>query len=409
MDSFKKVSLQTLWQISGKVVSGLTGLLVLSLVARYYGQEGTGVFTLALTYLSFFYVVGSFGFNSHFLPLLIQEDFGVFRKLFGVRIVWSVILMIVAVVLAPLLPIKNSLFPIAVAFGALAILGSDIFETTNSLFQARLRYDKSALPTIIGSIVGCLLAIYFILSHLPVYVLPLSESMAWLVSVVCALLLLRGVYKGISPLFDLSFAKEAFIKAWPIASTLILSIVYFRLDSLFIAAFRSVSEAALYNVAYAIFQSAIVIPTYISNSYYPLMLGLLSQQDQKEKFKSELKKVLLIMLGISLFGLVATWVLAPLVIQIIAGANNFSGSVVSLRLLALGFPAYFLTAVLTIALIAKKRYRSLLLVSAVGLLTNVVLNLIFIPTYSFIAASLTTGISEYLILVLEIFILSKEI
>ena len=69
MKILAKITSQTLWQILGKVVTTLSTFIILGLVARNYGEEGTGVFTLALTYLAIFYIFADFGFNAHVLKL----------------------------------------------------------------------------------------------------------------------------------------------------------------------------------------------------------------------------------------------------------------------------------------------------------------------------------------------------
>lgn len=67
MNHFSKIFKQTSWQILGKVVTSVSTFVILGMVARNYGKEGTGVFTLALTYLAVFYVLSDFGFNAHVL------------------------------------------------------------------------------------------------------------------------------------------------------------------------------------------------------------------------------------------------------------------------------------------------------------------------------------------------------
>lgn len=67
MKSLVKIFQQTFWQILGKIVTSFSTFIILGLVARNYGKEGTGIFTLVLTYLSIFYILADFGFNAHVL------------------------------------------------------------------------------------------------------------------------------------------------------------------------------------------------------------------------------------------------------------------------------------------------------------------------------------------------------
>ena len=65
-----QVSQQTFWQLLGKAITSLATFIILGMVTRAYGEAQTGVFTLALTYLAFFYLISDFGINAHIVPHL---------------------------------------------------------------------------------------------------------------------------------------------------------------------------------------------------------------------------------------------------------------------------------------------------------------------------------------------------
>lgn len=409
-----KIFQQTFWQILGKIVTTFSTFIILGIVARNYGEAGTGVFTLALTYLAIFYLLSDFGFNAHVLRELKSQSFDFARlwqgfaqdrmanlktkwqKLLGTRLVWSVALMMVAVGLLPFWPFVTPDFAKAVYFGSLTIVCSAIFVTCNLIFQRHLKYDLSTLAIGFGTLIN--LVIFVMLSSLkpPIYLLLLAHLIGWVVIAFGALLLARKFLYSVVPIFNWRYAKNLFKQSWPIAATLTLNVVYFRVDSFMIAYFKSVSDAGVYNVAYSVFQSALVLPTFIMNSYYPLML----------KSLSSIKYMCLALLGLAVFGTVVALILAPIIIRILTG-GGFNGSTLALQILSLGFPAYFLSSLLMWLLIAKGNYKQMLAIYTSGLVFNLILNFIFIPKYSFVAASWTTVISEYLILGLQIAVVRK--
>ena len=164
-----------------------------------------------------------------------------------------------------------------------------------------------------------------------------------------------------------------------------------------IAYFKSLSDAGIYNIAYSVFQSALVLPAFIMNSYYPLML----------KSLGGIRYVGLGLLGLSLFGSGVTLIFAPVIIKILTG-SGFTGSIQVLQILSMGFPAYFLSSLLMWLLITKGQYKSMFLLYTLGTVFNIILNLVFIPKYSFFAAATVTVISEYLILVMQAVVLLSE-
>lgn len=387
MQSLLKISQQTTWQILGKIVTSFSTFIILGLVARNYKEAGTGVFTLSLTYLSIFYLLADFGFNAHILRKGLEDKW---HKLFGVRIIWSILLVLIAVGLLPFLPFATFQFSQAVLFGSLAILGSGVFVTCNLIFQSKLRYDLSVLASSIGTLIGLTLYIYLIKQAVPVSYLLFGNLLSWVLIGLMALLFIRKFLRNIFPIYDIRYTINLFKNSWPIATTLALNVIYFRADTFMISILKSNADVGTYNLAYSVFQTLLVLPTFIMNAYYPILL---------KSFK-EVKKIGLILLLLSILVTSLTYFLSPLVIHLLT-AKGFAGSVQSLKILSLGFPAFFLSSLLMWVLVTKGKYKVMLGIYLVGLIVNFILNLIFIPQYSFIASSYITAGSEYLILLLQ--------
>lgn len=397
MNYFSKIFQQTFWQVLGKVVTSISTFTVLGIVARNYGKEGTGIFTLALTYLAIFYMLADFGFNAHVLKKLTVYSLqftGEWRKLLGTRIMWSAMLVILAVGLLPFWPFATAEFSKAVLFGSLAIIGSAVFITCNLIFQSKLRYDLSVFSSSIGTVASLLVFVALSYFKFPTPFLLFAHLFGWIVIACTALIIIRKFFSKILPLFDFLYAKNLFKESWPIAATLSLNILYFRADAFMIAYYKSVSDAGIYNIAYSVFQSVLVLPTFIMNSYYPLML----------KSLGKVKLMVIGLLGLAVFGTLIIFLLAPFITTILTG-GGFAGATRSLQILSLGFPAYFLSSLLMWLLISKGKYKSMFLLYTSSLVFNLLLNFIYIPRYSFIAASWTTVISEYFILALQVMVL----
>jgi len=397
---FHKIFQQTAWQVLGKIVTTFATFIILGAIARNYGEAGTGVFTLALTYLAIFYLLADFGFNAHVLRKIKNQKSKIkieWNKLMGTRLIWSGLLVILAVGLLPFWPFSTPELTRAVVFGSLAIIGSSVFVTCNLLFQSRLTYNLSVLASSLGTLISLLVFLFLSFNKYPISFLLFAHLIGWIIIAFSALVLVKKFLRRALPIFDIRYTINLFKDSWPIAATLSLNVLYFRADSFMIAYFKSLSDAGIYNVAYSVFQSALVLPAFIMNAYYPLMLRSLDG----------VRYVGLGLLGLSLFGSGIILVFAPVIIKILTG-GGFIGATEVLRILSLGFPAYFLSSLLMWLLITKGKYKSMLLLYTSGLIFNLILNLIFIPKYSFFAAAWITVISEYLILAMQIVVLLSE-
>ena len=410
MHKFLKISQQTFWQIIVKIATSGSGLIVLGIVTRTYGETGTGNFTLALTYLAYFYTIADFGFNAHVMDKLQVTNSKYqleWQKLLGVRILWGGFLTILSIFLAYILfPSFSNDFKLAVLIGSPIILFYALNITSLALFQVKHRYDLDIFPTILGVSI-CLLLVWLAASNgLPVYLAILGYLIAWFIHSFGTFILTKKFITSLKPLFETSYIKKLFINSWPIAGTLVLNTVYFRVDSFILAFYYPASEVGLYNVAYQIFQSLMVLPVFIMNAFYPIMLETLKLS--ADKFKNQIKIASVGLFFSSLIVGFLTFSLAPLAINLITG-SGFEGSITSLRILAFSFPAFFLSALLMWVMIAKKMYKKMFVIYFIGLIFNLVANVIYIPSGSYIAASWITGISEYLILALQIVILAGRL
>lgn len=400
MEKIFKIFHQTSWQVLGKVTTSLSTIVILSLISRRFGEEGTGSFTLALIYLAFFTIAVDLGFNAYLLGKVSEE---IFRKCLGLRLLLAGILTVLAVTTAFFWP-GNESFKQLVYFGAIfAIFEPAVFVTTNLIFQKNLSYNYSVKATIFGSatiLFGVIAAVY---NNFSLPYLMVAYATGWMVMVVCSLLFVRKFVENITPVFDFQFIKKVFIKSWPISATLLLNVVYFRLDVFLLSILRPIAEVGVYNLSYQIFQTILVLPTFIMNSFYPLMLESFARD--KLRFFKELKVSIAAMLTLSLLGAGVTILLAPFVINLITGGKGFEGSATSLQILSLGFPAFFISSVLMWTFVTLKKYKSMLAIYVAGLIFNLTANYLLIPQYSYIASAYITGISEYLILFLQITIL----
>lgn len=404
METVKKIVHQVGWQIGAKGVSALSTIFLLSLITRSYGESGTGIYTLAFTYLAFFYLAVDLGLNGYFLSFY-NDDKDLPNKLFNFRLVWGGILSLLALLLLPFLPFATTPFIFAVGLGVLTIVLNGIFNSTNFIFQHHLAYSKSSIATIVGSLVSLLTA--FLLSQTPleIYYFALAPLTGWIANVATCLYFSKSFHVFTLERVDLLFPLETFRKAWPVAATLIVNTLYFRIDAFILSGVHSFADVGNYNVAYTIFQDVLVIPAFIMNAYYPLMLRSLKENFQVFKKQILIATSAMVILGV--LGLLGVYALSPFGIWILTG-GGFEGAVASLRILSFSFPAFFVSALLVWVLMARKMYKEMFVIYLIGFLVNFGFNWYFIPKYSYIAASWVTVGGEYLILSLQVLMLWKS-
>jgi O-antigen/teichoic acid export membrane protein len=324
------------------------------------------VYTLAFTYLAFFYLAVDLGLNGYFLSFY-DQDKDLPNKLFNFRLVWSGILLVLSCLLLPFWPFSTTAFVITVLIGSATIVLNGIFNSTNFVFQHHLAYWKSSIGTIVGSLVSLAVAVPLAFSHLPIFYFALVPTLGWVANTAVCLALSKQFYFFKLEKVDLLFPLETFRKAWPVAATLVVNTLYFRIDSFILSGSKTFADVGNYNVAYTIFQDVLVIPAFIMNGYYPLMLRALKENYQV--FKKEVLWGAGAMGGLGLLGLLGVYILSPLGIQILTG-GGFDGAVSSLRILSVSFPAFFITSLLVWVMMARKLYKQMFFIYLFGFIFN---------------------------------------
>lgn len=409
MSLVKIVSIQTSWQVLTKIFTTISGIIILLILTRSYSSADVGVYTLALTYLSFFYLFGDFGLNTHTVPELVQENSHLaWRKLLGLRILLGLALSLVSIAFLPALPFKSSNFNLAVILGAISILGSCLSLTSLALFQAKLTYQYSTIISFITTSSTTLLTLFFVFNNYPIYYLMVGPVLGWCLGFLVSLIFVKKFFTYLGPIFELGNMKMSIFSVYPFALTLVLNTIYFRIDSFIITTLKTFSEVGIYNLSYQIFQTFLVIPTFFMNSLYPVLIK--QKKEDKNIFYNSLRRVTLFLSVVSILLTLIVVFFADIGIQLLTKENlTFSGSANSLKLLAVGFPAFFLSSLFMWLMVIYKKYFSLLIVYSIGFIINITLNLLLIPNYSYLGAAVVTVISEYLILLMQIFIVYKRI
>jgi len=125
----------------------------------------------------------------------------------------------------------------------------------------------------------------------------------------------------------------------------------------------------------------------------------LEHEQNNKTFFEHVRSYSLITFVLSLLATAGIFLFAPLIVIVNQG---LAASIIPLRILSLSFPIFFLTSILQWVLIIKNKKTGLLFIYLFSMVINVILNLIFIPTYGYIAASIITDISEGVVLLLII-------
>lgn len=412
MSNLKEVSKNTIYQIIAKAATVSVSLLITGLITRQLSVFDYGEFVKIMSFVSVFYLIADFGFNATFLKQTTEDNFkSNFNKFFALRILTSGLLTLFCVLLVLPLPYNTdngSGFSQGVKFGiflaSFTIFFQGLFNTLNAVFQKKLRYDLSSIATIVSSLASLILIIA-VIPFKNLYLLVLAYTFSNTVLFFTAYRLLNRIGFRPLPKLDQTYSKNLSISSISLGITLVINLIYFRIDTILLGLLRSPEEVGYYGLAYRIFETVLVIPIFFSNSLFPIFLKNI---DNTKNLKRIFYKSTLLLGSISFFVSIFFIFASDTIIHIISG-NNFDPSVKLLKILSFGYPFFFLSAIVMWLLVTFNKQKMLSITYLTVGSANFLANLIFIPQFGAVSSAYITVISEMMILFISSLILFRQL
>jgi O-antigen/teichoic acid export membrane protein len=181
---------------------------------------------------------------------------------------------------------------------------------------------------------------------------------------------------------------------------LTLTFAYARIDQLLLYELAPhPSEVGIYAAMYKILENASFIPLAMMTTLFPIMAGL--HPHQPERLRRIIRIAIDYLVIVSVGALALTLVASRQIVELLFGASYASGSDVLTVLMAAYVPIC-LGNVAGNMIVATGQQRQYLWYAATGLVLNLALNVIFMPTYGMHAAAWITLATEVTVVSLSL-------
>lgn len=409
MSLTKTIAYNTIVQIIGRFLNLIISFSSVALLTRYLGVIGYGEYTTAFALVNLFAVLTDLGF---FTTLVRELSIGrhtkekIVNNILTLRSVVALVVFTLAVIIAQFIPSYSADVKRGVIFAALAIFALTLNQTLVGVFQANFRMDKAVLGDFLGRAVTLALIFFGIRHHA-----SLQQIIAYYIVGNSANLLLTialsSLYIKFRLAFDWPFWKYTLRTTISLGFLLIIGMVNFRNDMVFLGFFKSAKDVGIYGAAYKMFDQLIVLPSMFLGTTLPAIATLIVQKS--ERLTAALQKSFNFLFAMAAPTAVFGIFYSREIINFIAGRDFTSASTISLaghpitavtafQILMLNIILIFIGNLTNYTIIAANQQKRLLLPNLLFMLVNIVLNIIFIPRYSYLAAALTTFITEVLLL-----------
>src|SRR6267143_443784 len=382
----------SLFILAARTISRVISLVVVIVLANALGDTRYGQYTTLVAYSGLVAVVGDLGFQSLYTREAARNRAALGDYL-GTLIVFRVVLAAAASIVFALALGLGAGLPSLIIPGCALLVATAYASLLRNTFYSVGRAEFDAIAIVAETIIQAALILFGARRHSGVsyYVWAYTASFAF--TIVYSVVVIRVFRMGrIRLALDLNLIRRWWPLALPFAFTFFLTNVYFRAGVLILQQFRSFAEVGWYTFAYKPFEALQFVPLAIQTVVYPLLGVYFVSDPARLKLAYERFFKVLVLLGWPLT--VGTFVLVHPINQIFNRSGAFGQSEPSLRILAFGIVFLFANSAFYAMLNATNRQHLNAWATGLAAGINIVLNLILIPFYGYLAASATTVVTE---------------
>ncbi len=407
MNQNKKLALNSIIQIIGKVLMTIIGLVSIKILTFYLGKDSFGEYNIITNYLIFWTIVAELGLN----VFLTTEISTVSEKqatknisnIFTLRVTIAFLVLFLSSIVVWFFNYSNEV-KLLIPIGAIGAFGFSVSQVLVGVFQKHLRTDKLIIGDLIARatlMIGMILLVLF--SNISLFNIVLVYTLSGLLNLAFVYFSARKYYK-IKLAFDYTYWKYLIVEAIPLFIIVAFNLIYYRLDGIMLSIMKTPADVGLYGIAYKVLEIIITFP----GMFIGLLLPIFAKYyfKDKKRFDEIFQKSFNLMLSLAIPITVAGILLSEKIILLMSDSSYLEASN-ALKYLFVAIGCIFIGNLLGNVLIVSKHQKVSMYISIFGAFLNIGLNLYLIPEYSFVGAAIATAITEFFVLIAYLFIAYK--
>lgn len=389
---------------SAEIAKRLLGFFTLVYLGRILDKSGFGIIGFAAAFVSYFILAVNFGFSTYGTMEIAKDQRKISKfvnNIFSIRLLLAIFLS--SILILYLLFSEKSI----VTKYVILITGLNLFANAlalNWVFQAVEKMQYIAIRQILSGLLSLIGVMIFVHSQDDVLIAASILTLSALIGNIWFIPIYQKMFAKIKLEFSFDFWKELFRESFPLAFASIMIGIYYNLDMVMLGYMKPESDVGIYNAAYKIFLLGTVPFQLIFSAYFPLIsrVGL----KDTEEFKSTMKNYAKFILGSGIVSGVVLLSFSERIILLVFG-ENYLASAVPLSILAMNVIVISINVFLGNPMMAWGKQKEYAMAITLGAVTNIILNFILIPKYSYIGAAFSTLLSEIAVFIGLFYLFNK--
>ena len=390
--SFKKYFVNTSWLFLERILRILVSFVVTIFVVRYLGPKEFGLYSYALSFFWLFGSLSTLGLEAITTKEIVKypdKKDEINGTVFFLRIAGSIsAIIIIAVVL--FLAGEETYSAVLI----LILSGSFLFQSFSVIeyyFRGIVKAKYNAYALSVSVILSSALKVIFILIKAPLIYFVYAVVFEYVALAVGLVLVYRHFKLSI---FDWRYSRHiaaSLLKdSWPLMLSGLVVMVYMRVDQIMIKNMIDEEAVGYYSAAVRLCEAWYFIPVTLCNSIFPAIVN--AKNVSTEFYNNRMQKLYDLLTWLAIGIAVPITIFSSQIIQLLFG-NEFSSAAPVLTIYIWAGVAVFLGVASSQYLINENLTKLSFFRTLIGMILNVVLNIILIPLYGIIGSAIATLIS----------------
>ena len=393
---FKKITQNVGWLFLDNFFRYGVGMLVGIFVARSLGPERFGVLSYAIVVVSFFTAIVDLGLKKIVVREVVKrprEKLAILSNAFFMMLGSGFLFAFFAPLIVYLIRPDDAETLILVGILSAGLL-FHCLKFIAYFYESEVKSKKVVWTANIAFAVGICIKIYAILTGGDLRLLAFATVIDTILANCLLLFILPKQLKSFwKNKINWTLCKQLLVDSYPLIISLLAVKIYADIDQIMIRDLYSTKETGLYSIAVKLSLVWMFVPSSIFVSVFPNLIK--TRKTNPEQYKAKLQRLYNLVVFLSYFVAIAFTIAGDYIILLFLG-EAYTGSAFFLKILIWSSIFAALGGARTLFLLSENLTKTYMLTIIIGCVTNVILNLIFIPIYGGTAACITTLITTFI-------------
>ena len=385
----------------GQFIYTVLAFALIPFASRYLGDEGFGIYSLA-TAIGFFVALFTDLGIATLLTREISKHPRIAQPLFATFMGVKSLLVLISIAILLLYLRVGDFDTISIHSILIFSIASILLSYTQNAFSVFRGFEKIQYESIgmsVEKLLSVVLGILFLVLKWDIRIFISSFLIAAIIKLIMSFYILKRQFIPIAFSVRLHRSRILLLHSIPFGISVLLAVCYNYMDILMLHAMTTMQVVGWYSGSYKFLSLTTQVNTVLTTAFLPQLSKTARQIDALTSlFLKGVTMIFMISMPmVPVVLLYADWMVMTLL------GGQFQGSIVSLKLLVFAAFAQMLNSFFVAMYAAINKQKIIIYFQIVGLILNLVFNLILIPVISYRGAAIATIVTEWSILLLTIF------